>query len=316
MANINDILRLTNFNQSLSMKLGLNFPFPEIFKAQKNITNMMSGMNMMAEVTKSLKLQAQFFQPAFSAIDAINKSIDWKCQFTIPKSTIDTITSINRQHEQLFKSITEALSVRQSVYSQVNNWQLVLSSISGQLAAIAASQKKWNLLEDFEEITDEAIAINEKISENDGITTESLDEIKSFLQRIEIRVDKIDRDANAIFWRLIVLLSFLFAISGEVRNWQTKPDYATKLEVETVIKQQFNLFERKLRGNNECRTTNRKCKVMSKPTIKSMIIDTLPRDFEIVVLQVHHKWIYVSYSSPKVNLPQTGWLLKKYCDKP
>ena len=105
-------------------------------------------------------------------------------------------------------------------------------------------------------------------------------------------------------------------MSGEVRNWQTKPEYATKLEVETVIKEQFSLFERKLRENNEYRTTNRKCKVMIKPTIKSMIIETLPNDFEIVVLRVHHKWIYASYSSPKDNLPQTGWILKKYLDKP
>ncbi len=313
MANFDDILRSTNFNQNLSMKLGLNFPFSDIFKAQKNITNMMSGMNMMEEVTKSLKLQAQFSQSAFSSIDTITKAMAWN---VIPKSTIDTITSINRQHEQLFQSITDALSVRQSVFSQINNWQFALSGISGQLAAIAASQKKWDLLEDFEEITDEAIAINEKISDGDGITTESLNEIKSFLQRIEIRVDKIDRDANAIFWKLLALLSFLLTLSGEVQNWQTKPEYATKLEVETVIKEQFSLFERKLRENNEYRTTNRKCKVMIKPTIKSMIIETLPDDFEIVVLRIHHKWIYASYSSPKDNLPQTGWILKKYLDKP
>ena len=195
MANIEDILRSTNFNQSLSMKLGLNFPFSDMFKAQKDIANMMSGMNMIEEVTKSLKLQAQFSHSAFSSIDTITKAMNWN---VIPKSTIDTITSINRQHEQLFRSITEALSVHQSVFSQINNWQFALSGISSQLAAIAASQKKWDLLEDFEEITDEAIAINEKISDGDGITTESLNEIKSFLQRIEIRVDKIDRTYRLI----------------------------------------------------------------------------------------------------------------------
>lgn len=319
MANFEDILRSANFNQNLYMNLGLSSQISEMFKPQKNITNILSGMNMMSEITKSLKLQAQFSQSAFSSIDAITKAMDWKSKFAIPTATIATISSINRQHEQLFgnlRNITDALSASQSLFSQMNNWQFALSGISGQLASIAVSQKKWDLLDDFEEITDEAIAINEKIYDSDGITTESLNEIKSFLQRIEIRVDNIDKDAKSIFWKLIALLSFLLAVSGEARNWQTKPEYATRLEVETVIKEQFSLFERKLIENKEYRTTNRECKVRLKPIIKSMIIETLPGDFEIIVLQVHHKWIYASYSSPKDNLPQTGWILKKYLVKP
>jgi len=55
---------------------------------------------------------------------------------------------------------------------------------------------------------------------------------------------------------------------------------------------------------------------MSKPRLKSLVIEKLPIDFEVTVLQFNHKWIYVSYFSPKDNLPQTGWIMKKYLDKP
>ena len=194
--------------------------------------------------------------------------------------------------------------------------QFALSGISGQLASIALSQKKWDLLEDFEEITEEAVAIKERIFDNDGITIESLKEIKSFLQRIEIRVDNIDGKAQTIFWKLFALISFLLAVYGGIRDWQSKPEYATRQEVETVIKEKFSLFERKSKEINEYRTLNRKCKVMLKPKNNYIIIETLPSNFEIIVLQVHHKWIYVSYFSPKDNLPQTGWIMKKYLDKP
>ena len=102
---------------------------------------------------------------------------------------------------------------------------------------------------------------------------------------------------------------------GEARNWLPKPEYATKLEVETFIKEQFGIYERKLKENKEFRITGRVCKVMSKPRLKSFVIEKLPVDLEVTILQVNHKWVYVSYFSPSDNLPQTGWIMKKYLNK-
>jgi len=50
--------------------------------------------------------------------------------------------------------------------------------------------------------------------------------------------------------------------------------------------------------------------------MKSLVIEKLPADFEVIILQINHKWVYVSYLNPKDNLPETGWILKKYVDKP
>ena len=307
------------------------------FQEQEKFRKNLSGISMLTEIAKRMHQQERFIKnlrnvgmlsdlaknmqqqmasiPDLSAIDALTKST----RFAIPQSTLDTITSIHRQHDQLFgnlRSTTETFTKNQSAFSQINNLQFAISGISGQLASIAAAQRKWDLIDDFEEITEEAVSLNERIFDENGITNTGLNELKEFFQRIEIKVDKIDADANSLFWKLLAILSFILAVMGEARNWSPKQEYATKQEVETLIKEQFSIYEKKLKEDKKFRITSRVCKVMSKPRLKSFLIEKLPINFEVTVLQVNHKWIYVSYFSPTDNLPQTGWIMKKYLDKP
>lgn len=320
MAGFDDILKSVQWQQSIQKSLGLSSQLSEMMKTQERITKSLSGVSMITELAKSMQQHHKMFENStLSAIEAMTKGLSHQAKFTISQTTLDAISSINRQHEQLFgnlRSITEAINKNQAVFNQINSWQFAISGISGQLAAIAASQKKWDLIDDFEEITEEAVSLNERIFDENGVTKERLNELKAFFQRIEIKVDKIDADANSLFWKLLTLLGFILAVMGEARNWLPKPEYATKQEVETVIKEQFGIYEKKLKEDKEFRITSRVCKVMSKPRLKSIVIEKLPIDFEVTVLQVNHKWVYVSYFSPVDNLPQTGWILKKYLDKP
>lgn len=320
MAGFDDLLKSVQWQQSIQKSLGLSSQLSEMMKAQEKITKSLSGVSMITELAKSMQQHHKMFEnPTLSAIEAMTKGLNLQSKLAIPQSTLDAITSINRKHEQLFgnlRSITEAVNKNQAAFNQINSWQFAISGISGQLAAIAASQKKWDLIDDFEEITEEAVSLNERIFDENGVTKEGLNELKAFFQRIEIKVDKIDADANALFWKLLALLSFIIAVMGEARNWLPKPEYATKQEVETVIKEQFGIYEKKLKEDKEFRITSRICRVMSKPRLKSLVIEKLPIDFEVTVLQVNHKWVYVTYFSPVDNLPQTGWIMKKYLDKP
>lgn len=320
MAGFDDILKSVQWQQSIQKSFGLSSQLSEMFKAQESITRNLSGLSMATELAKSMQKHHRMFEnPTLSAIEAMTKGLSLQSKFAIPQTTLDAISSINRQHEQLFgnlRSITEAINKNQAAFNQINSWQFAISGISGQLAAIAASQKKWDLIDDFEEITEEAVSLNERIFDENGVTKEGLNELKAFFQRIEIKVDKIDTDANSLFWKLLTLLGFILAVMGEARNWLPKPEYATKQEVETVIQEQFGIYEKKLKEDKEFRITSRVCKVMSKPRLKSLVIEKLPIDFEVTVLQVNHKWVYVTYFSPVDNLPQTGWIMKKYLDKP
>jgi len=248
MAGFDDIFKSAQWHQSIQKSLGLSSQLSEMFKAQERITKSLSGISMATELAKSMQQHHRMFEnPTLSAIEAMTKGLSLQTKFAIPQTTLDAITSINRQHDQLFgnlRSITEALNKNQAAFNQINNWQFAISGISGQLAAIAASQKKWDLIDDFEKITEEALSLNERIFDENGVTKEGLNELKEFFQRIEIKVDKIDADANALFWKLLTLLSFILAVMGEARNWLPKAEYATKQEVETIIKEQLAFTKR------------------------------------------------------------------------
>lgn len=320
MKGFDNILKSAQWHQSIQKYLRPSFQFSEMMKAQTSITKSLSGVSMITELAKSMQQHHRMFEnTTLSAIEGMTKGLSLQAKFAIPQTTLDAISSINRQHEQLFgnlRRITEAINKNQAAFNQINSWQFAISGISGQLAAIAASQKKWDLIDDFEEITEEAVSLNERIFDENGVTKEGLNELKSFFQRIEIKVNKIDSDANALFWKLLTILGFILALVGEARNWMPQPKYATKKEVEDVIKEQFAIYERNLKKDKEFRVTNRVSKIMAKPRLNSLVIEKLPIGFEVTVIQNNHQWIYVAYFSPSDNLPQTGWIMKKYTERP
>jgi hypothetical protein len=286
---------------------------------QDNSTTLLTGKSIVSEFAKGMQQYYRMVNnPTISAIQSMQVKSFYE-KYAIPKTTLDAIISVSRQHEQLFgslRSITELINKNQVVFNQINSWQFAISDISGQLAVIAASQRRWDLIDEFEEITEEVVSLNERIFDDNGVTRERLDELKEFFQRIESKIDKIDTDANSLFWKLLTILGFILAVVSEIRNWLPQPEYATKQEVEAIIKEQFSIYGKKLKEEKEFRITNRICKVMSKPQMKSLVIAKLSVDFEVVVLNVNHEWVYVQFFNYKDGLPQTGWIMKKYLDKP
>ena len=107
MANLNDVLKSVNFNPILPSQFGLSSQIITVTKAQNTIMQSFSKLNMLAEITKSLKNQTLFFPTLTSAVDAMAKSMEWRNKLAIPNSAFITINSINRQHELLFE-ISEA----------------------------------------------------------------------------------------------------------------------------------------------------------------------------------------------------------------
>ena len=100
-----------------------------------------------------------------------------------------------------------------------------------------------------------------------------------------------------------------------------KPELAEKGDINQISAKQdtliklYSLFNEQLKDSKEYRITNRECNVKLKPQTRNIILSNLPKGFELVVLQVHHQWVFVSYFDPKDNLPQSGWVMKKYLDK-
>lgn len=275
---------------------------------------------MATELAKSMQQHHRMFEnPTLSAIQAMTKGLNLQAKFAIPQTTLDAITSINRQHEQLFgglRAITEALKIQSPAIAQINNLNFALSGISGQIASIAAQQRNWSIIDDFEEVTEQAIEFSESLTEE--ITEEQKRQFQILLKLVTTFVKK-----YGVQGLLIIDIILRFAGFHQYYDFlQQKPELPTKLEVNQIAIKQDSIIQfigavnEQLKIAKEYRTTNRECDVKLKPKTKTLTVSKLPKDFELVVLQVNHKWVLVSYFDPKDNLPQTGWILKKYLDKP
>ena len=319
MAGLNDILKSAQWHQSIQKSLGLSSHISAMLKAQESITKSLSGVNMMAEIAKSMQHQRMFANPTLSAIEAMSKLISLQSKFAIPQTTIDAITSINRQHEQLFgglRAMTEALRIQSPAIAQINNLNYALSGISGQIAAIAAQQRNWTIIDDFEEVTEQAIEFSESLTEE--VTEEQKRQFQVLLTLVSAFVKK-----YGVQGLLIIDIILRFAGLHQYYDFlQQKPELPTKQEVNQIAIKQDSIIQfieavnEELKNAKEYRITKRQCDVKLKPKTKTLTVSKLPKDFELVILQVHHKWFLVSYFDPKDNLPQTGWIMKKYLDKP
>lgn len=294
-----------------------------VFKTQEQFIRNFSGVNMLSEVAKSLKQSSIFNRQNLSAFDSFSKSMSWQAKFAIPQKTIDAISSINRQHEQIFgnlKTLTESVNFQSPAIAQINSLHLALSGISGHMASMAAQHRNWSLLDDYENITELAIEFT-------GTLTEELKEkeqARQFQILLSLVLSFLSKHKSLGVSALLIIDIFLrFAGFHQYYDFlQIKPELATKKELTQIgIKQDSTIFFIKqitehLKQVKEYRITNNPCNIKLKPKQKTIIISKLPNEFDVIVIQVRHKWVYVSYFDPKDNLPQTGWIKKKYLNKP
>ena len=316
------ILKLAQWSDRIQKSLGLNSQISEMLKTHERITQSLSGVSMMAGIAKGMHHQRMFANPTLSAIEAMAGTINLQSKFTIPPTTLNAITLISKQHEQLFggiRAMAEALKVQSPAIVQINSLHTALSGISGQIAAIAAQQKNWTIIDDFEEVTEQALEFTETLSEE--LTEEKQRQFNALLTLALSFLNK--HKALGISTLLIIDIFLRFAGIHQYYDFlREKPEPPTKSEVNKIsIKQdsvsQFILaIEEKLKEVKEYRITNRICEVKLKPQSKTITLTKLPSDFTVIVIQIHHKWVYVSYFDPNDNLPQTGWVMKKYLDKP
>ncbi|GAB2502998.1 hypothetical protein [Algoriphagus taiwanensis] len=282
----------------------------------------LSGVSMVTELSKSMQEQKTALSPTFLAFDALTKSMKSYSNFGIPQTTLDAITSINRQHEQLFggiRAMTDALRIQSPAITQINSLHFALGGISGHIAALAAQQKNWTIIEDFEEVTEKALDFTETLTEE--VTKEQQRQFQVLLTLVFAFLKK--HKVLGVSALLIIDIFLRFADIHQYYDFlKDKPESATKADLNQIsIKQDsvlhfINLVNEQFKQANEYRITNRACEVKLKPKLKTLTLARLPKDFELIVVQIHHKWVFVSYFDPIDNLPQTGWILKKYLDKP
>lgn len=319
MAEFYSILESLQWIRDLKKPMDFKSQIPGLLGSQESIPKSLSGISIITELAKSMQYYKSFETPGLTAVKEMGFPKALFSQMAIPQTTFDAINSINKQHEMLFgriSAMTKALNTQSPAITQIRSLNFALSSISGQLAAIAARHKDWTIFNDFEEVTEQAIDFSESLI--DEITEDQQKQFQVLLALISAFVIKHKQKAivGIRFLEIILVLYGFYAI------FSPKPELATQENIRQIdIKQDtlihyISLVHEQLKEVKEYRITNRKCEVKLKPRAKTLTLAKLPKDFEIIVIQIHHKWIYVSYFDTEDNLPQTGWIMKKYLDKP
>ena len=123
MVDFDDIFKLNQRHLNISKSFGLSSPLFEMINVQTKIANSLSGVQMMAELGKSIQQYHRIGDnPSLSAIEAITKNLSLHTKFVIPQTTIEAITSINRKHEELLgglRTISEAFKIQSPAIAQI-----------------------------------------------------------------------------------------------------------------------------------------------------------------------------------------------------
>ena len=191
----------------------------------------------MNEIARSL----QITQPTSAVMEAITNSMSWQKNL-IPQTTLDAISSISRQHEQLFESvraITDVLKFQSPIITQINNLNFALNGISGQLATIAVQQNDWSLIDDFESITEQTLDFTESITEE--ISDEQKRQFQVLLTLVATFLNK--HKALGIYSLLIIDIFLRFAGVHQYYDFvKDKPELATKEEISQLNKRKSIFF--------------------------------------------------------------------------
>ena len=317
MDSLDTLIKNINFAQKINNQIGIGNSISQML--QPNIwQNQLSAMTMNNAVFSAISQQQNLIPKNIAGLDTLSKTLAIQAKlFQIPQPTLDAIKGISQMQDSIFgnlKDITSIFESQKSYLAQVNSLQFAMSGISGQIAAIAAKSNQWNLLDEFENINEEAFEITNNFTSDIALTQEESIRFEQLIEKIVSFYQKNKKfGVNALLF--ISVMVNLMSIHQYYDFVKTKAEPATKEDLMKFERKIQQSIELKLKEIKEYRTTNRASKVMLKPKTKTIIITSLPKNFDVIVLQINHKWAFVSYIDPKDNLMQTGWIMKKYLDK-
>jgi hypothetical protein len=221
-----------------------------------------------------------------------------------------------QKHNKLFDHSIglQALNTLNKSHNQLNLLQNSLKSFTGQLTELAAHKNRWDIIQDFDTISNETVLVSNQIdsNNNNNFCSDDLNEIKIFLKTIEEKIDQKDTDIFSIFLKIIAVIGFILALKSEYYILNSKPESVTKDDLEALKKELVQSLETKLNSRKIQKTINTNCLVKLKPKLKSYTIAKLAKHADVVVIQVSKKWAYVSFVNQSDNLQCTGWVMKKY----
>lgn len=247
MNSLDTIIKSTNFAQKINNQLGISNSMMQMINSQELWQNKLSAITMTDAVFKGIAHQQNYYPKKIAGIDNLSKVIAIQSKlFQIPQPTLDAIKGISQMQESIFgnlKGISSVFESQKTYLAQINSLQFAMSGISGQIAAIAAKNNQWDLLDEFENINDQVFEITNSFTSDIALTEE---ESIKFQQLINTVFEFIQKNKHLgkkayNFLNLIVLIYGLYQIYDSF----TKPESFTKQDIVKFEKKVLQAIELK-----------------------------------------------------------------------
>ena len=264
------------------------------------------------ELANSFSKQLKWDGGFTSQIDRMFKAFDWNRTY-FPAMT-DHLKAFEVTHTNLFSSWDKLYELHKpDIFSrQIKSMESLLSNVAFQAANVAVRKENLDLLDDFEEITNEVTIINDRIIEQQTVTKKELAEIRNLIQSIEVKIDEKDKDFFSVALKWMAVISFIMLIITEYRYQAAKESDLTKQDLENFKIEISKTVEEKLAPVADIRCANRNCHLRLRPSARSLVIGIVKEDQRVIVLQTSGKWAFVRVESDSTL---HGWVLKKYLFK-
>ncbi len=317
MKKLDNIIKSINFAQKISSQLNISDSLLKIAQNQQSLDSKLNTISMSESIMKSISYQQNLIPKNIIYLDSVTKNLGSQiASFKIPNETLESIREIGKMQASIFvdlKSISKIGEIYQPYSTQMKSMQMAMRSISSQIATISAQNNNWGLLEEFERINEEAIEITNNFTTNFTLTEDETKRFEEIIEKIILFFKSNKKYGTNVLLFISVLVNIM-ALHQYYDFLKSKPA-ATKEDLFIFGRSIIQEIESKLKEEKEYRTTNRISKVMIKPKTKTLLLNILPKGFDVIVLQINHKWVFVSYINPKDSLMETGWIMKKYLDK-
>ncbi|MEO9886588.1 MAG: SH3 domain-containing protein [Balneola sp.] len=177
--------------------------------------------------------------------------------------------------------------------------------------------KQWDSLVEIDTITTSLISTTQEYTK-ESVTSEDLIELKnSIIQEMTSLIAKTrnEKVINFIF-QLIAVISFLLSAYSTYNSFNNKSNnevlQETKTELEAIKKDISKKIENGFVNLHKNRVANTNVNLRFSPKRKSKKIGIVKKDQIVIVLEIQHKWLLITYVDHETNEPKSGFVFKKY----
>jgi len=323
------------YNQNIAGIMGNNL---ELFsKMQK--TNNLSAITGITNLTKHLAFEKKPYNP-ISAVLGNNLDL-YKAMDKLPKNNFplsaltSSLAQLSKRNDFLSNSISDVVSsqlllsnslagitklVSNSHLNKFNVIEAAILGVTNDYLKDTFKTKKWEDLEVVEEVNDIISSTADSfINDETLLTLDDLNDFKESLFR-ELRsilsASKTPK-VRLLIMDLITIISFIITLytnykPNEIDVANKNAIEETRKEIKKLREEIPNIIKYELSKLNKIRVSTTNVNLRYSPKKKCKIIGLVKKGQEVSVIDIHHKYLLISYLDMETGEPKSGFVVKKY----